>query len=438
MKPTLQRLVAVAILATGSASGIAQTQPYVIPMAATAPAAVGAVGQQEMDAILAPIALYPDALLAHILMAATYPEDVTEAARWSRAIPGVPAEDAVRSVANRGWDYSVQALMAFPQILDMMDRAPDWTRRLGQAFLTQQTQVWATVQAMRQRAYTAGHLRSSPQLRVLFNGALIVLEPAQPDVVYVPYYDPLRVYGTWWWPGYAPMRWDPWPGYVVRPTRGVVSYYTPGPGVTIGLNFFFGSIDWYTQRIVIRPAPRWIDHRHDERRWTSGHPWEHQDRHRSEDRKRKDDHRHDEYARPHDKVPPARVVVPTTPAPSAMPHVAPQPRDGGKEWRSEPPRPSGSRGDQDRGNRGSTPARAPHPENGADVPSATSRMLHQPPKVQNGPAAKPEPAPVPRKSEPAAQPQQAETPGNKPAKPQEQERQQERRFNPKESGARTY
>lgn len=419
MKPTLRRLVAVAILATGSVSGIAQTQPYVIPMAATAGAAVGAVGQQEMDAILAPIALYPDSLLAHILMAATYPGEIAEAARWSRAIPGVPAEDAVRSVANRGWDYSVQALMAFPQILDMMDRAPDWTRRLGEAFLYQQTQVWATVQAMRQRAYTAGHLRSSPQLRVLFNGALIVLEPAQPDVVYVPYYDPLRVYGTWWWPGYAPMRWDPWPGYVVRPARGVVSYYTQGPGVTIGLNFFFGSIDWYTQRIVIRPAPRWVDHRYDERRWAPGRPWEHQDKRRSDDRHRGDDH-----TKPNGRHP----------AYGSTPIVTPNPRDGGKEWRSEPARPTGNRSDQDRSNRSTAPTRTPHPENGADMPSATSRMLHQPPKVQNAPTPKPEPAPVPRKSEPVTQPQPAEPPGNKPAKPQEQER----RFNPKESGARTF
>lgn len=394
MKSPMRHLLAVAIFATVGVSGIAQTQAYVIPMAATAGAPTGAVGQQELDAILAPIALYPDALLAHILMAATYPADITQAARWSRAIPGVPAEEAVRSVANRGWDYSVQALMAFPQVLDMMDRAPDWTRRIGEAFLYQQPQVWATVQTMRQRAYTAGHLRSSPQLRVLFNGALIVLEPAQPDVVYVPYYDPLRVYGTWWWPGYAPMRWDPWPGYVVRPARGV-GYYTPGPGVTIGLNFFFGSIDWHTQRIVVRPMPRWVDHRHDEPRWTPGRPWEHTDK-----------HRRDDHGKPQDRTP-ARVVVPVAP----------------------------SRGDQDRGNRSNGPARAqPVPENGVNVPSATSRMLHQPPKVQNAPAAKPEPAPVPRKSEPAAQQPQPDHLGTKPINAQETEK----RFNPKDGGARTY
>lgn len=420
MKYSLRCLAAVAILATGSTGVLAQSQPYVIPMVATSGGIVnGPVSQQEMDAILAPIALYPDSLLAHILMAATYPNDVTDAARWSRAIPGVPAEDAVRSVANRGWDYSVQALMAFPQILDMMDRAPDWTRRLGEAFLYQQPQVWATVQTMRQRAYTAGHLRSSAQLRVLFNGALIVLESAQPDVVYVPYYDPLRVYGTWWWPSYAPMRWEPWPGYVVRPARGV-HYYT-GPSVSVGLNFFFGNIDWYTQRVIVQPAPRWVDRHYDDHRWTPGRPWEHNDRRRhDDDRGRNDDRRYD--------GPPNRAVMPPAPTvPRATPPAQPQYREGGRDWRD---------GEHDqRHNRGNNAPPAPAAvQNGANVPGATSRMLHQPPKVQNAPVVKPEPAPSAHKSEPVAQQPQPDHLGTKPINAQEQEK----RFNPREGGARTY
>ena len=233
-----------------------QAQTYVV---AEAGSVQYSFSQQDLDAMLAPIALYPDSLLAQILMAATYPAEVAEAARWSRALPGVAPQEAVRSVAQRGWDASVQSLMAFPQILQMMDSAPDWTQRLGNAFLTQQTQVWGTVQMLRQRAYAAGQLRSNEQLRVLQNGPLLVLEPVNPEVIYVPYYDPLVVYGRWWWPGYAPMRWNPWPGYTQRP--GSRSGFYVGSGVNVGINFFFGQVNWGQSRVNVLPHPQWNDPR---------------------------------------------------------------------------------------------------------------------------------------------------------------------------------
>src|SRR5216117_719603 len=108
---------------------------------AQTPPAQRAAAQPELDQMLAPIALYPDSLLSQILMAATYPLEVVEAARWSRANPGLQGEQAVKAVDDRGWDPSVKSLVAFPQIIMMMDEKLDWTERLGDAFLAQQSQV---------------------------------------------------------------------------------------------------------------------------------------------------------------------------------------------------------------------------------------------------------------------------------------------------------
>jgi hypothetical protein len=281
MKNPLQHFLALSVVALASLP-MAQAQNYAVPDAPQYAPVQEAFTQQDLDAMLAPIALYPDALLAQILMAATYPLEVVEAARWSRAIPGVDPQEAVRSVAQRNWDPSVQSLMAFPQVLQMMDSSLDWTQRLGNAFLAQQGQVWSTVQALRQRADAAGQLRSTDQLRVLHSDSQIILEPANPEVIYVPYYDPLLVYGRWWWPGYAPMRWDPWPGYGV--SRGWGPGYYAGPGIHVGLDFFFGYVNWSTYRTTVRPAPdRNNRYDRDDRHPRPGQPgqdWQHDPQHR--------------------------------------------------------------------------------------------------------------------------------------------------------------
>ena len=205
--------------------------------------------QQELDQMLAPIALYPDSLLTQILMASTYPLEVVEAARWSRANPSLKGDQAVQAVTQNSWDPSVKSLVAFPQILQMMDEKLDWTERLGDAFLAQQTQVMDTVQNLRQKAYEAGNLKSTDQVRVDQQGQTIVVEPARPDVIYVPYYDPAVVYGPWWWPAYPPVYWAPWPGYFVGPGFGVGFVW--GVGVTVGAGFFFGAFDWPHRHITV-------------------------------------------------------------------------------------------------------------------------------------------------------------------------------------------
>lgn len=200
--------------------------------------------QAELDGMLAPVALYPDPLLSQILMASTYPLEVVEAARWTRSNPGLAGDDAVRAVQGADWDPSVKSLVAFPQVLQRMDENLDWTQSLGDAFLAQQPQLMDTVQQLRQRAQAAGNLQSDNQLTVQQQGQQIYIQPANPQLVYVPYYDPLVVYGTWWWPAYRPVVWAPWPGYVRLARPGVSVSFWWGAPIGVSAGFFFGNCDW--------------------------------------------------------------------------------------------------------------------------------------------------------------------------------------------------
>lgn len=202
--------------------------------------ATAAYTQEELDRMLAPIALYPDPLLSQILMAATYPLEIVEAARWSRANPGLIGDQAVRAVDAHDWDPSVKSLVAFPQVLAMMDQKLEWTEQLGDAFLTQAAQLMDSVQNLRRAAYAAGNLRSTEQLRVRPDGPQIIVEPFDPRLVYVPYYDPFVAYGRWWWPA-PPVYWSPWPGYYAPPGYSVFAW---GSGIPVASGFFFAAFDW--------------------------------------------------------------------------------------------------------------------------------------------------------------------------------------------------
>ncbi len=205
--------------------------------------------QQELDQMLAPIALYPDSLLSQILMASTYPLEVVEASRWSKAHPELKGEAAVQAVAGRDWDSSVKSLVAFPQVLEQMDQQLEWTRALGDAFLAHEPQVMETVQNLRQKAQAAGNLQSNDRIRVVEDERILVVEPANPQIVYVPYYDPRVVYGPWWWPAYPPIYWGPWPGYHVRPGLSAGFYW--GIGIGISTSFFFGAFDWRQRHVRV-------------------------------------------------------------------------------------------------------------------------------------------------------------------------------------------
>jgi hypothetical protein len=203
--------------------------------------------QAELDQTLAPVALYPDALLSQVLMAATYPLEIVEAARWSRANPGIQGDEAVSAVQEKDWDPSVKSLVAFPNLLARMDENLEWTRRLGDAFLAQEAQVMDTIQQLRQRAKAEGKLESDERQRVTADGQTIVIEQANPSVVYVPYYDPYVVYGSWWWPAYPPAYWAPWPGYYAVGYPG----FWWGVGVGISAGFFYGGMSWHHHHVAV-------------------------------------------------------------------------------------------------------------------------------------------------------------------------------------------
>ncbi|QKK03341.1 MAG: DUF3300 domain-containing protein [Pseudomonadota bacterium] len=210
--------------------------------------------QAELDQMLAPVALYPDSVLSHVLIAATYPLEVVQAARWLRERPGLRGEEAVRAAAHMGWDASVQALTAFPELLARMDADLDWTQRLGDAFLYQEQQVADSVQYLRSQAYAQGHLRSNDYVRVVRETRYIYIEPAQTRVVYVPYYDPRVVYTHWRWAAYPPVWWHRPSDYVVR-----FGFYW-GSGHLVATSFFHRAFHWPRRQVVVHHHHHHYDH----------------------------------------------------------------------------------------------------------------------------------------------------------------------------------
>jgi hypothetical protein len=201
---------------------------------------------EEIDQMLAPIALYPDSLLSQILMACTYPADVKEAAEWSKANPDAKGDAAVKQIADREWEPSVQSLVAFPQVLAMMREKPDDVQRLGDAFLADPGRVMDRVQFLRQKAQQAGNLKSSEQQKVATQTVetkqVIVIEPAQPQTVYVPVYQPTVVYGSWMYPSYPPYYWPPPPYYY--PGGAFVAGFVWGAAVVGISNSLWGGFHW--------------------------------------------------------------------------------------------------------------------------------------------------------------------------------------------------
>src|SRR3979411_671697 len=202
---------------------------------ATAPPPVVAAQQTpaQLQRLVAPIALYPDALVAQTLAAATYPDQIVEADRWLTRNAGLKGEQLGQEVNKQLWDPSVKALTEFPSVLANMDKNLSWTSSLGDAYVNQQQEVMNAVQVMRDRAQKAGNLKSTSQENVSNQGQTIVIEPADPEVVYVPEYDPWLAYGEpiGIWPG-----WDSYPGL-----------YIAGPGIWFGFGFgvgFYGGFGW--------------------------------------------------------------------------------------------------------------------------------------------------------------------------------------------------
>jgi uncharacterized protein DUF3300 len=159
---------------------------------------------EELQQLVAPIALYPDALVSQILAGATYPTEIVEANRWMQEHPNLRVQELANEVDKQPWDPSVKALTQFPSVLANMDKNLSWTSSLGDAYANQPQDVMDAVQVMRARAQTAGNLKTDKHEKVETQANTIIIEPAEPEVVYVPTYDPWIVYGppVVAWPGW--------------------------------------------------------------------------------------------------------------------------------------------------------------------------------------------------------------------------------------------
>ena len=242
------------------------------PTPATQPVAAQPVAttytQAQIDQWVAPIALYPDSLLSQVLMASTYPDNVMQAVQWSQDNPTMKGDAAVQAVASQPWDPSVKSLVAFPALLAMMGENPPWVENLGNAFLAQPHDVMDSVQRLRAIAQQTGTLKSTPQQKVIVAAAapvpattsksstvstssttaaapaptqVIKIEPTDPQVVYVPNYNPSTVYGTWPNSAYPPVYLPPPPGEQFTDSFVKGFGYSLGVATTWAL---FSSIDW--------------------------------------------------------------------------------------------------------------------------------------------------------------------------------------------------
>jgi hypothetical protein len=213
---------------------------------------------QQLQQLVAPIALYPDGLVAQILAAATYPDEVVEAEAWLAKHKNLSGEKLAKEVNKQHWDNSVKGLTQFPAVLANMNQNLAWTSELGDAYVNQQPAVSQAIQTMRQKAQQAGNLKTTPQENVTTQGQTIVIQPAAPDVVYVPEYDPWLVYG---YPLAAFPGWYPYPGL-----------FWDGPGIGFGLGFGIGlfagfgwgwhnwGYDWHGRGRVVYNHNTYISH----------------------------------------------------------------------------------------------------------------------------------------------------------------------------------
>jgi hypothetical protein len=247
--PLLAVLIgAAAILPLGS-----NAQDNAAPPQQAAPPqdAAAALPPGQLDQLVAPVALYDDALLADILTASTYPLDVVEAHRWV----GDPANAALNgdalanALASLDWDPSVKALVPFPDVLANMDDHLDWTERLGEAFIAQQGDVMDAVQRLRHRAQTAGSLKTSPQETVASDGDDVTISPPPDDMIYVPSYDPWCAFGAWPYQVYGPYYYAPWSGACGEDDYGIAF----DTGLLLPFAYWdWGYFDWRGRHILIR------------------------------------------------------------------------------------------------------------------------------------------------------------------------------------------
>ncbi len=218
--------------------------------------------EAELAQILAPIALYPDSLLTHIVIASTYPLEIVQAQRWREDNSYLEAAQAVEKAEQQGWDPSVAALVAFPNVLERLSIDLAWTQRLGEAFLLDEEAVLDSIQDLRKQAERANALEEMENVRVIKVERQIIIEPVHQEVVYVPYYDTRSVYGNWRWHRYPPVYWDFRPHISIHYSNRFSSRFHWSAGININFNYFFGAFKWHNRQLV-------VTHHHHTRRYRS-------------------------------------------------------------------------------------------------------------------------------------------------------------------------
>ncbi len=230
----------------------------------------------ELDSILAPIALYPDTVLTHILIASTYPLEVLNAYRWRKDNAHLSAEEVAEEVEMFDWDPSVRALAPLTQVLETMSDDLDWLQNLGDNVLIDQARVLERVQVLRQHALNSGHLKNSDYLTYEQDEEVIVIEPRRREVVYIPYYDTRVVYGNWWH-HIEPVYWH----HPVHALSHASFFWSPS--FHLSAHFYFGGIHWHNRHVVVTHAPvRYYRHpRYNRHVYSKGYQrWDHNADHR--------------------------------------------------------------------------------------------------------------------------------------------------------------
>lgn len=229
--------------------------------------------EAELAQILAPIALYPDSLLTHILIASTYPLEIVQASRWRAKNKHLDANQAIKKAADKDWDPSIIALLAFPNVLERLSEDLDWTQKLGSAFLQDEEALLLSIQSLRQQAEQVNSLSEMDKMSVIHVNNQIIIEPAYKGILYVPYYDPRIVYGHWHWRSHPPVYWTPSPYYA---RRNHAHFYW-GSGVQITFNYYFTSFNWHKRNVIVVNHHHSHVYRHRERIITSrgAHRWQH-------------------------------------------------------------------------------------------------------------------------------------------------------------------
>ena len=232
--------------------------------------------KEELTQMLAPIALYPDSLLSQILMASTYPLEIVEAERWLNKNKGLQGDTLSEALLEKDWDTSVKSLCHFKDVLFSLSQELEQTRRLGDAFLSQEEEVMEIIQELRRMAYDKGTLKETKEQKVVVQKEYIVIEPAKPQIVYVPIYDPLYVYGRWMYPAHTPYYW-------YRPYNRITVvkhiYFRRPISISVGL-FTWTWFDWPTLRIYISRENAQRYHRHYYTRRAPAFYWRHNPSHR--------------------------------------------------------------------------------------------------------------------------------------------------------------